>query len=53
MVNSSYKELSNDDTHLWLIVPNLSPSPNYTNVASCSLHEEVTGSLLYMGMRVS
>ena len=61
MVTSSYyKELRNDDAHLWLILTNLSPSPNYTkysvynnNVASCSLHNELTGSLLYMGMRVS
>ena len=30
MVNSSHKESRNDDAHLWLILPKLSPSPIYT-----------------------
>ena len=30
MVASSYKESRNDDAHLWLMLPNLSPSPTYT-----------------------
>ena len=29
-VNSSYKESRNDDAHLWLMLPKLSPSPTYT-----------------------
>ena len=46
LVNSSYKESRNYDAHLWLMLPKLSPSPNYAkcmqsihnnNVASSSL----------------
>ena len=29
-VNSSYKESRNDDAHLWLMLPKVSPSPIYT-----------------------
>ena len=32
---SYYKELRNDDAHLWLILTNLSHSPNYIQSTEC------------------
>ena len=36
-VNFSYKESRNDDAHLWLMLPKLSPSPNLYKVLFISV----------------